>query len=506
MGDTSTADAAPSEVTARTAVWPPQVPDGVIAVVKRDCPTCELVAPVLAQLVADGEVVAVYSQDDPTFPDAVAGVVDDRDLAVSYHLDVDTVPTLVRIAAGAEVGRTVGWAVEQWSSFLAVDLAAAFPGLAPYRPGCGSLTQDVGMAERLAVRFGRSPLRARRVELATAEDDAEAMYERGWSDGLPLVAPSEERVLRMLAGTTRAPTDIVAVVPPNLVACSVEKVAINAVMAGCRPEYLPVVLTAVEAACTPEFNAHGLLATTHFAGPVLVVNGPVARAIGINSGVNVFGQGARANSTIGRALQLVIRNVGGGRPGGVDRATFGNPGKVGMCFAESEDAAHAAGWTSLAEERGVASGVSAVTLFAGEAPRGIVDQKSRTPASLVRSFAACLRTVGHPKLPMAFDAIVAVSPEHLRTFAAGGWDRRRLLDELSVLLQLPGAELVQGAGGMTEGIPAAFGDRDLPKFRDGGLLLVHCGGDAGMFSAVIGGWVNGAEGSEPVTREVTPWV
>ncbi|MCU4183507.1 thioredoxin family protein [Acidiferrimicrobium sp. IK] len=482
------------------------MPDGVVAVLKRDCPTCELVAPVIARLAADGAIAAVYSQDDPAFPDGVPGVIDDRELAVSFHLDIETVPTVVRVVDGREQSRVVGWEVGRWSEFFGVDLGAAFPALPPYRPGCGSRTHDVGMPETLAVRFGRSPLRSRRVELASAEDEAEAMYDRGWSDGLPLVAPTEVRVLRMLAGTTRAATDVVAVVPPNLVECTVEKVAVNAVMAGCRPEYLPVVLTAVEAACTTEFNAHGLLATTHFAGPVLVVNGPIAPAVGINSGVNVFGQGTRANSTIGRALQLVIRNVGGGRPGGVDRATFGNPGKAGLCFAESEGPARAAGWMSLAEERGVPSGTSAVTLFAGEAPRGIVDQKSRTAASLARSFAACLRSVGHPKLPMAFDAIVAVSPEHLRTFAAEGWDRRRLVGELQGLLQLPGSELVQGAGGISEGIPSGLADRVLPKFRDGGLLLVHCGGDAGMFSAVMGGWVNGAEGSEPVTREVTPWV
>src|SRR5207342_3724383 len=116
----------------------------------------------------------------------------------------------------------------------------------------------------------------------------------------------------------------------------VEKVAVNAVMAGCKPEYLPVVLACVEAACTDEFNIHGVLATTMPVGPVVIVNGPIRRAIGMNSGVNAFGQGNRANLAIGRALQLVIRNVGGGRPGGIDRATHGNPGKLSFCFAEDE--------------------------------------------------------------------------------------------------------------------------------------------------------------------------
>ena len=129
----------------------------------------------------------------------------------------------------------------------------------------------------------------------------------------------------MVPPLTLDPGDVVAVVPPDLVECTVEKAAINAVMAGCLPEYLPVVLAALEAACTDQFNIHGILATTWSSGPVVIVNGPIAKRIGMNSGVNVLGQGNRANATIGRALQLIIRNVGGGRPGGVDRATFGNP-------------------------------------------------------------------------------------------------------------------------------------------------------------------------------------
>src|SRR5207244_8815520 len=119
------------------------------------------------------------------------------------------------------------------------------------------------------------------------------------------------------------PQDVVATVPPNMAPATAEKIAINAVMAGCKPEYLPVVLAAIEAVCTDEFNMHGVLATTHFPTPVLIVNGPIRSRIGMNARLNVLGQGNRANATIGRAVQLVIRNVGGGRPGEVDRATLG---------------------------------------------------------------------------------------------------------------------------------------------------------------------------------------
>jgi hypothetical protein len=316
------------------------------------------------------------------------------------------------------------------------------------------------------------------------------------------VPPTERRVLDMLEGTHRRPDEVVGVVPPNLAECSVEKVAVNAVLAGCKPEYLPVVLAAVEAACSEPFNMHGLLATTMPAGPVVVVNGPVRRAIGMNSGKNVFGQGNRANATIGRALQLVVRNVGGGRPGEVDRATHGNPGKFTFCFAEDEEGSP---WEPLSVDLGAQRGANTVTLFPGEAPRCIVDQLSRDPDSLARSFAACLRTLHHPKLLLAFDCILAVGPEHARVFAGAGWSKERLRARLHELLQIPGSEVIRGAGGIAEGLPEHLANATLPKFRPGGVLVVHCGGGAGLFSAIIGGWAGGALGSQPVLREVEPW-
>jgi hypothetical protein len=479
-------------------VSPPNaLPDGLVAVVKRDCPTCRLVEPVLTTL-AERLGLTTYSQDDPGFP-AGLPVVDDRDLEVSAALELTTVPTLLRVVGGREVARLEGWLRPAWEEFTGVS--GLGPQLPEYRPGCGSRTLDPDVADRLLARRAGSVLRSRRVELAALEDEVEAAYDRGWSDGLPVVPPTEARVMRMLAGTTRPPDEVVAVMPPDLVECTVEKVAVNAVLAGCRPEYLPVVLAAVEAACTEEFNAHGLLATTYAAGPVVVVNGPARKAVGLNSGGNALGQGNRANATIGRALQLLIRNVGGGRPGGVDRAALGNPGKYTFCFAEDEEGSP---WEPLSVARGLPAGVSAVTLFPGEGPRTVVDQLSRTPESLAGSLALGLRSVAHPKLPLAFDALLVVSPEHARVFRAAGWSRARLVEELHRLTALPAAEIVRGAGGIAEGVPEATvaGTEAVPKFRPGGILVAHAGGRAGMFSAVIGGWVNGATGSEPVTREV----
>ncbi len=281
----------------------PALPKGVVSFVKRDCPTCELVVPVF-EAIGKQTPLTIYTQDDPDFPEGLSAR-DDTDLTRSWHYEIEAVPTLIRVEGGREVDRALGWHRGEWESLSGVT--GLGPGLPELRPGCGSLSVDPSRAPELAVRFSGSKLHARRVEIATLEDEAEAFFDRGWTDGLPIVPPTQARVLAMLEGTTREPEEIVAIVPPDLAPCSVEKVAINAVMAGCKPEYLPVVLAALEAACTDAFNIHGLLATTMSAGPVLVVNGPIRNRIGMNSGKNVLGQGNRANSTIGRALQLVIR-------------------------------------------------------------------------------------------------------------------------------------------------------------------------------------------------------
>ena len=306
----------------------------------------------------------------------------------------------------------------------------------------------------------------------------------------------------MLKGTNRKPSEVLGLLPPDLQPVTVEKVAVNAVMAGCAPEYMPVVIAAVEAVLLEPFNMHGVLATTMFCTPIVIVNGPVARAIGMNARGNALGQGNRANATIGRAVQLCVRNVGGGRPQGVDRSTLGTPGKYTFCFAEDEEHSF---WEPLSVERGFAAGVSTVTVFAGDAVHGIVDQQSRTPESLSRTFALSLRGVNHWKLAQGADAILVVCPEHERTFKAAGWTKARLRQELDGLLQLPAQEVVRGAGGIAEGVPAAaLGDRKtIPKFRKDGLLIVRAGGDAGMFSAMIAGWgASGAIGSTPVTHAI----
>lgn len=470
---------------------------GFILVVKRDCETCRLIEPAIREL-SSGTSLQVHSQDDTGFPECVAAVFDERDLELSYRLDIEIVPTLIRVQDGRETARLVGWGRDDWRRLTELpDLGA---GLTAFSPGCGSKSVEPGMPEKLAFKFGDSPLQARPVEVASLQDEHELIFERGWSDGLPVVPPTEERVLKMLSGTTRAPSEIIGVIPPDNVPCTIEKVAINAVMAGCKSEYLPVVLAAVEAACLDEFCMHGVLATTYFSAPIVIVNGPIAGKIGMNSAHNVLGQGNRANSTIGRALQLVIRNVGGGRPGGVDRATLGQPGKVGLCFAERERDSY---WESLAVERGFSAGQSTVTLFAGGGVHPVGDQKSRKPESLTRSLAMTLRTVRHGKIYGGTDALLVVPPENMRVFREAGWSKARFRQALDEALTVDGRDIVAGADGIDEGMPASLSGKRLSKFRPGGLLIAHAGGGAGMWAAVITGWAgSGPKGSVPVTVEI----
>jgi len=459
--------------------------DGWTIIVKRECATCVMVVSVIARLARELSSLTVYTQDDPTFPEGVVSVKD-LELSASWHADIDTVPTVIFRKNGVETMRTAGWQRNEWRKITGInDLGADLP---EFRPGCGSMSVDPDIVDKLRVRFGGEILHARRIDVAVAEDEFEAMFSRGFTDGLPVVPPTPERVMRMLSGTSRAPQEVVAIAPPDLVELTIEKIAINAVMAGCLPEYLPWVIAAIEAVCTDEFNMHGVLATTMPVGPVIVCNGPGTRAIGMNSGVNVLGQGNRANLTIGRAVQLTIRNVGGGRPGEVDRAAHGNPGKLSFCFAEDETNSP---FSSLSVSRGFNASQNTVTVFTGEGPRCVVDQLAREPEQLAQTLAACLRTMHHPKLVFAFDAMLILGPEHARVFAQAQWGRERVLQEINDRLQIPGAEIVRGAGGMAEGVQEAFKDATLPKFRPGGLLLVHAGGSAGLFSAIVGGWANG---------------
>lgn len=469
-------------------------------VLKKACPTCALIEPVAQELVRHfADQLTIYTQDDPEFPSATPNVVDDTDLRFSYQNQIEIVPSLIRVDKAGRKQRICGWDKAEWRQFTGItNLGSALPD---FKPGCGSMTHDPGMEEQLMLRFASDRLHARNVELADSEDELEACFERGWTDGLPVIPPTPLRVMRMLKDCGLDYQEIIGKLPPDYVPCSVEKVAINAVMAGCKPEYFPAVLASVRAALQDEFCMHGLLCTTYFSSPVMIVNGPVAKHIGMNSGINALGQGNRANATIGRTLQLLIRNVGGGKPGGIDRATMGNPGKYTYCFAEDESDPH---WPSLAMDRGFEREDSVISLFAGEGLQPILDQLSRTPESLCKSMAASLRSVAHVKRFGMADAILVVCPEHRRVFRDAGWSKEDLRRCLYDELMTPGTELLPGVGGMMEGMPEKLKDKLLNKFRDDGLHIVTTGGTAGMFSAIISGWVaSGERGSQLVSELIT---
>ena len=468
-------------------------------VIKKDCPTCEMIETVLAELIATypGKVT-IYVQDDPSFPESIENKIDDTSLEFSYRNNIEIVPTLICSTESKESARTYGWDKTEWQRLT--NLASLGESLDSFKPGCGSKTLEPGMEEQLIARFDDKLLSSRNIQLADLEDDAEGCYERGWSDGLPVIPPTRVRVIRMLKGTDRSPGEIIGNIPPDNAPCTIEKVAINAVLAGCKPEYFPIVLASVQAALQDKFCMHGLLCTTYFSGPVMIVNGPVVQQVGLNNGINALGQGSRANATIGRALQLLIRNVGGGVPGGIDRAVMGNPGKYTFCFAEDESDAD---WSTLAQDRGFERSESVINLFAGEGLQPIVDQKSRDPDSLARNMAASLRAVVNTKLYGVADAVLVVCPEHRRVFREGGWNKDDLKNALYDNLMTPGSELILGAQGIAEGMPEKFENKVIGKFRDDGLHITSTGSKAGMFSAIISGWVaSGERGSQLVSQRI----
>jgi hypothetical protein len=337
-------------------------------------------------------------------------------------------------------------------------------------------------------------------------DEFEDWFDRGVTDGLPVVPPTRERVARMLAGTRRDPSVLLGELPPNYGPLTVEKLAINAVLAGCRPEYLPVLVAAAECACDPAFNLHGVATSTHFSAPLILVNGPIRGRIGLNASFGVFGPGYRANATIGRALRLAMINVGGARAGEISMSTFGHPGRYTYCIAEHEEASP---WPPYHVSRGLASGTSAVTLFAGEAPHGISDHASRTARSLAGSLGWSMAGLWNSKhFPLYSHTMLVVGPEHARTFADDGWSREDLARHLHETIRVPYRTLAPDDD-HGEGTNLRYGKRQpapedliakFPSVEE--IHVVVAGGTAGRFSMAIPGWLGTKNGSRPLTRAV----
>lgn len=344
------------------------------------------------------------------------------------------------------------------------------------------------------------------------EDQIEQLYEQGVTDGFPVVPPTRERVERMLAGALdRARDELIGTLGPCYGEATVEKVAINAVMAGCKPEYFPVVLAGVEALCDERLCAHGMNVTLFSAAPWAIINGPVRLQIGLNCGHNALGHGFRANATIGRALRLVIMNIGGARPHELTKATMGQPGQYSAIIGENEEESP---WEPFHVERGFGEDESVITLFAGGSPQQISDFQSRSAEQLVASIG---HTMGgglwnYKNYPLFGDTILVLSPEHAQTIAADGWSRKDVRQFLYEQVKKSVDELQPGKGG-GEGFGAnllrAFeksglvADGYVRKFRSPeSILVVVAGGTAGRFSVAIPGWVADDLGSTPVSKRI----
>ncbi|MBI5969061.1 MAG: hypothetical protein HY882_14545 [Deltaproteobacteria bacterium] len=246
------------------------------------------------------------------------------------------------------------------------------------------------------------------------------VYGRGWTDGLPIIPPAEERVKEMINHWGWNPQEIIGLLPPKRGEASVEKIAINAVMAGCMAEYLPVVIAATKAMIQKDFNLYGLQTTTHLCTVLVLVNGPLADELGINSGYNAMGQGNMANATIGRAIRLVLTNIGGASPGILDRATFGSPAKYSFCFAENEAENP---WEPFHVERGFPKSISTVTVFGVEGPHNVNDHGSQSAEEILLTVSGVLATPGTNHIYLGGEPLIVLGPEHAQIIASDGFSK-----------------------------------------------------------------------------------
>jgi hypothetical protein len=312
----------------------------------------------------------------------------------------------------------------------------------------------------------------------------ELYHSNGWTDGLPIVPPTREAVEACLDWAMMPPDQLVGIEPVRAQAVTAEKLAINAVMAGCLPMHFPVVVTAFRAMLDPAFLLHGATASTGGCAVFVVVNGPIRREIGALGSFNALGNSDRATAVIGRALRLALINILEVRPGGIDRSTLGHPGKFTYCVAEDEDDS---AWLSLAEQRGMPKEVSAVTVMAAGAPRQIMNEWTTDPREILETFAAEMRAnLRHYSLHAGNYALIV--PKQLREhLQAAGWsksDIARFIHERARIPRREWADVGKGA------VVRDRGDSIYPALESpDDLLVVAAGGPAGGFGAVIPPWL-----------------
>jgi hypothetical protein len=423
------------------------------------------------------------------------------------------VPTLFLIGSDGRIAQTLtGFdkrALNEIATAMAgkpLIVAEPFDRAPETKFGCASRHLESGAEGELAPAanpYLKLAARASRIELDDSIDPFE--YCMRFGDPLPVVPPTIERVARMLAATSLSPDEVVALIPPNYGAATVEKIAANSVMAGCEPPMMRMLPPLVRAVCDERFNIHGVQATTHFAAPLVIVNGPIRRELSFACGSNVFSNVARANSTLGRALQLILTNLGGARPGEIDMSTLGNPGKFSYCIAENEEENP---WEPLHVDMGFKREQSTVTLFAAEPPHGVSEHTAREGKQILKTISRALATVWSYRVCAGIEAMIVLCPEHVKTLHRDGFTKQAVREFLFENTGIPIRDFEQGAGEgtqygklykrtMIDGEPCYL------KFTDpSAIKLVVAGGTAGKFSAVIGSWAAGSRGSQMVTYPI----
>ena len=504
----------------------------VLAFLEADCPTCRLTVPYLSRLAealgVDKGRLLLVSQDGleatqelvdsygVTFP-----VMLDPDLNASAAFDPPSVPAFFLVEGDGTIGRAhVGFNKEElnatasellFSLGLMAQPIARLDDSAPFsKPGCASrhLEPVVNMGD-----VGHQPIdlrpergaRASHIVIGDDVDPYEYCISEGFSPFLPVVPPTVDRVEDFLDRVGEDPDRIVGLIPPCYGAATIEKIAANAIMAGCKPEYMQVLIPVVRAVCDERFNLHGVQATTNSATPMILVSGAAADRLGFASGAGVFGNVSRANSSVGRALQLIMTNLGGARPNEIDMATLGNPGRFSYCIAENHD--HSP-WEPLHVELDFDAGDSTVTLFAATGMMEVSEHTARTGANLLRTIAATLSMIWSWRRCLRVDAVVVVCPEHAATLSADGFTkadvRDFLFDHTGVPLHAFDHEGTEGTKLQAQYEEVLIdGNPHYRKFADPSQIrIIVAGGTAGKFSAVFGGWLSGAKGSQPVTYPI----
>lgn len=344
---------------------------------------------------------------------------------------------------------------------------------------------------------------ARRVSVSADFAAAQRVLDdRGWTDGLPVVPPTEDLVAEMLAHTPMDRLEVLGVMEPVKGTVTVEKVAANAVMAGCRPEYFPVVLAAVKAVLQPQFHVGSTACTTGGAAPVVIVSGPLADKLEINSGTACFGGNVKANATIGRALRLTMRNLGGAKPDGMEKSTLAWPGKISMCFAENEARSP---WEPLRADRGHPGVRTAVSVVAVRGIYPLTEGVQESGRGVLETVSAAMRAMGAPiYYQMGVPVVVCLSPEHASEIAKAGFSKRAVREYLFEHCRLPVGQL-RGRGYYAPGCwPASVDEKDasamVPMVSSPDHFWIVVAGGDGRHSAWMPAW-NVCQGATEAVQE-----